>query len=263
MNCSGLTSFTIPNSVTSIEENVLGMNNLTSITVETGNMVYDSRENCNAIIETNTNTLIAGCKKTIIPNSVKNIGRAAFCGCSSLTSITIPDRVTSIERYAFQECTSLTSINIGNCVTSIEYEAFYGCTKLEEFYCHAEKVPATKTDAFERSNHGSATLYVPASAINDYKTTAPWSEFGTIKAIEGTSVQAVKESVPVLISTHNGLITVKGELDGEPVAVYTADGKLLGSDSISGGQATISTSLNTGSVAIVKIGQRAVKVVMR
>ena len=72
----------------------------------------------------------------------------------------------------------------------------------------------------------------------------------------------MKESVPVLISANNGLISVKGELDGEPVAVYTAEGKLMGSGTISGGLATISTSLGAGTVAIVKIGQKAVKVVM-
>ena len=103
----------------------------------------------------------------------------------------------------------------------------------------------------------------PASAINDYKTTNPWSEFGTIKEIEGTSAKAVKESVPVLISANNGLITVKGELDGEPVVVYTAEGKLMGSGTINGGLATVSTSLGAGMVAVVKIGQKAVKVVMR
>ena len=122
-------------------------------------------------------------------------------------------------------------------------------------------MPSTEFGAFDTPNY--ATLYVPASVINDYKTTAPWSEFGTIKAIEGTSVQTVKESVPVLISANNGLISVKGELDGQTVTVYSADGKLLGSDSISSGQATISTSLEAGTVAIVKIGRKAVKVVMK
>lgn len=122
-------------------------------------------------------------------------------------------------------------------------------------------MPSTEFGAFDTPNY--ATLYVPASAINDYKKKYPWSQFGTIKEIEGTSVQYVKESVPVLISANNGLITVKGELDGEPVAVYTAEGKLMGSGTISSGLATVSTSLGAGTVAIVKIGQKAVKVVMR
>ncbi|MDD5817429.1 MAG: leucine-rich repeat domain-containing protein, partial [bacterium] len=75
-NCSGLTSVTIPNSVTSIGYGAFrSCSSLTSIEVERDNSVYDSRENCNAIIETSTNTLISGCKNSIIPNSVTSIGK--------------------------------------------------------------------------------------------------------------------------------------------------------------------------------------------
>ena len=120
MNCSGLTSLTIPNSVTYIASNpFLGCSGLTNITVESGNTRYDSRNNCNAIIQTASNTLITGCKTTIIPNSVTRIGFEAFRGCSGLTSLTIPNSVTSIDALAFLGCSSLTSITIPNSVTRI------------------------------------------------------------------------------------------------------------------------------------------------
>ena len=129
--CSGLTSITIPNSVTSIGEGAFrSCAALTSIVVEDGNMMYDSREKCNAIIDKSTNTLIAGCKNTIIPKSVTNIGNEAFLGCSSLTSITIPNSVTSIGNYAFWWCSALTSITIPNSVTSIGDYAFADCSSL-------------------------------------------------------------------------------------------------------------------------------------
>ena len=103
--CSGLTSLTIPSSVTSIGDNAfLGCSGLTSINVESGNPKYDSRDNCNAIIETATNTLINGCSKTIIPSSVTSIGESAFEYCSGLTSVTIPNSVTSISNGAFSGC---------------------------------------------------------------------------------------------------------------------------------------------------------------
>ena len=129
--CPSLTSITIPNSVTSIGNEAFdAFFSLTSMVVEEGNTTYDSRDNCNAIIETATNTLIAGCQNTIIPNSVTSIGDWAFSDCSSLTSVTIPNSVTSIGNGAFSRCYSLTSVTIGNGVTSIGEKAFYNCSSL-------------------------------------------------------------------------------------------------------------------------------------
>ena len=127
-NCSGLTSITIPNSVTSIGYSSLGdCDNLKSIVVESGNTTYDSRDNCNAIIETATNTLIQGCNNSVIPNSVTSIGKSAFAFCESLTSVTIPESIRTIGDIAFSNCTGLTSIEIPNSVTTIGNQTFYGC----------------------------------------------------------------------------------------------------------------------------------------
>ena len=109
--CKPLTSIVIPDSVTSIGDKAFDLfSSLTSVVVGEGNTVYDSRENCNAIIETATNTLIRGCQDTIIPDGVTSIGDNAFSRCSSLTSIVIPDGVRSIGKGAFRGCKSLTDI---------------------------------------------------------------------------------------------------------------------------------------------------------
>ena len=129
--CSELTSIEIPNSITEIGQEAFGnCPGLTSIVVESSNPKYDSRNNCNAIIETADNTLIVGCKNTTIPNSVTAIGNFAFERCEGLTSIDIPNSVTHIGWYAFYSCEGLTSIVIPNSVTEIGVGAFEWCTEL-------------------------------------------------------------------------------------------------------------------------------------
>ena len=126
-----MTSITIGNNVSSIGSAAFSeCNGLTSIIVGQGNTKYDSRNNCNAIIETVSNILIKGCQNTTIPNSVTSIGNSAFYGCTGLTSVTIPNGVTSIGNSAFYGCTGLTSVTIPNGVTSIGNSAFHGCKGL-------------------------------------------------------------------------------------------------------------------------------------
>lgn len=129
--CTDLTSITIPDNVADIAGNAFGgCSNIESVKVEKGNSKYDSRDDCNAIIEKLSNTLIMGCKNTIIPNSVQAIGEEAFVGCTGLTSIAIPNNVTSINYGAFKGCTGLTSIVIPNNVTSISDCVFEFCSGL-------------------------------------------------------------------------------------------------------------------------------------
>ena len=129
-SCTGLTSVNIGNSVTSIGQYAFdGCTGLTSIKVEAGNATFDSRENCNAIIETASNTLVVGCKTTIIPSSVTSIGSGAFIGSTGLTSINIPNSVTTLRNGAFSG-TGLTSITIPETVTRIDSYAFTFCTDL-------------------------------------------------------------------------------------------------------------------------------------
>ena len=129
--CSSLTEIVIPEGVTEISAGAFeGCTSLESIVVDSNNKVYDSRNNCNAIIQTESNTLFAGCKNTIIPESVTQIGNSAFNGCSSLTVIVIPKSVTKIGGMAFRGCSSLTEIVIPEGVTEIVTAAFRDCLSL-------------------------------------------------------------------------------------------------------------------------------------
>lgn len=133
--CKGLTGVIISESLTELikykNNPFMDCSELEFITTAGKNSpVYDTRENCNAIIETEKNELITGCKNSVIPNSVTTIGRYAFLGCTGLTNIIIPGSVTKIDISAFVGCTGLTSIVIPDSVMEIGSSAFKGCTGL-------------------------------------------------------------------------------------------------------------------------------------
>ena len=227
--CSGLTSVTIPNSVTSIGDYAFcKCSGLTSIT---------------------------------IPNSVTSIGDFAFYGCSGLTSVTIPNSVTIIGQSAFRECSGLTSVTIPNSVTSIGDNAFNGCSKLENVYCCAESVPSTGDYVFKGMDIANVTLHVPASAIEAYKITTPWSDFGTIKAIEETvGVESVKDR-GIAIQSAGGFINISGLDNNEKVSFYGIDGKALGSATAING--TTSFAAQSGSIVVAKIGKENIKIAVK
>ncbi len=128
---SALQSVTLPSSLDSISPVAfMDCPKLSIISVATGNKKYDSRGNCNAVIEKGTNKLILGCKTTKIPNTVKTIDAFAFYKCKALTSLNIPNGVTCIDSYAFKGCVGLSYLKIPQSVTEIGTEAFAGCTNL-------------------------------------------------------------------------------------------------------------------------------------
>ena len=165
-NCSGLTSVTIGNSVTSIGINAFsGCSSLTSVTIPDNvtSIGSDAFLGC------------SGLTSITIPDSVTTIGGSAFYGCSRLTSITIPDSVTSIGIVTFKGCSDLTSVTIGNGVTSINNQAFYGCSKLKTIKISAINPPNLNNEVFYETN--IEKIIVPKSAINAYKSAAGWSTY--------------------------------------------------------------------------------------
>ena len=197
----------------------------------------------------------------MISNSVTSIEDYAFSGCSSLTSVNIPNSVTSIAEGAFSGCSSLTSVNIPNSVTSIADGAFDLCKNIENVYCYAEEVPSTDVYAFYNSDIEKATLHVPASAIEAYKITTPWSEFGTIKAIEETVGIESVEARGIAIQSTGGFINISGLDNNEKVSFYDIDGKALGTATAING--TTSFATQSGSIVVAKIGKENIKIAVK
>ena len=177
-----MTSVTIPSTTTSITGNTfLGCEQLTSMVVASSNTVYDSRNNCNAIIKTSTNTLIAGCKNTSIPNTVTSIGNSAFSYHTGLSSINTGNSVTSIGSYAFYNCTGLSSISMGSGTTSIGSYTFYYCPNLTSVTCLAMTPPSIQSTTFTSEQYSNATVTVPGPwAVSKYKAANYWKNFTNI-----------------------------------------------------------------------------------
>lgn len=151
--CSGLTFVTIPDGVTSI-----------------GNSAFSR---------------CSGLTSLTIPNSVTSIGHESFEDCSGLTSVTIGNGVTTIGGETFKDCKNLTYIVIGNSVATIGGQSFGNSVKLTDVYCYAEAVPTADVSTFKKTPIENVTLHVPAASVDNYKNTAPWSDFGAIVALNG------------------------------------------------------------------------------
>ena len=255
-NCESLTSIVIGNSVTSIGEWAFnGCDSLTSIVVDTGNTKYDSRNGCNAIIETASNTLIAGCQNTIIPNSVTSIGGSAFFWCDSLTSVVIGNSVTSIGDNAFSGCDSMTSVVIGNCVTSIGWRAFKDCSSLSEITCWATTPPTIEPDTF--SNY-SAELYVPTGCKSAYRRTAYWRKFNISDTLDAP---VTLNGNDVIVATIGENIVVKNAKLGSNVRVYATDGSIITSEIATDGDVVVKAPVK--GIYIVAVDSKTFKVMVK
>ena len=146
-----------------------------------------------------------------IPNSVKSIGYSSFNYCTSLLSVNIPNSVTSIDDEAFADCSKLASVTIGSGVKSLGGDVFMYCEELADIICLAEVVPDASSEAFRFAYPEAMTLHVPATSINAYRKTVPWSQFGNIVPIEETGIGNVEyrnEDV-------NGIYSLSGQTQQE------------------------------------------------
>lgn len=189
-HCTSLTYLFIPASVTSITYTAfIGCSGLEYVSVAPGNTVYDSRNDCNAIISTNYNELRVGCKTTIIPNTVTSIGAHAFRENTALTSIDLPESITEINDYAFLQCSGLNAITLPSSVATIGKRAFRDCTGLQYITVEASTPPTLSTgsdDSFLGVDK-TTPVYVLCDYMTDYyeiNGSGTWGGFTNFIAID-------------------------------------------------------------------------------
>lgn len=204
--CDSLKSVRISSSVTTIEKEVfVDCYNLNSIIVDPANNVYDSRDNCNAIIETSTNTLISGCNTTKIPESVTAIGNNAFDGYKLLGTIELPENINSIGERAFAKCELLSCVVLPKNVSSVGKFAFSGCNELTQVYSYIAEPFAINSNVFSATAKENATLYVPQGTLDLYKEADGWKEFANIVEMSiGDVEQISSESGVSAVYNLNG-----------------------------------------------------------
>lgn len=198
--CKNLRSITIPRSIINIEKLALtGSLNLEAIVVDSKNPEYDSRYNCNAIIETETSTLIYGCNATIIPNDILTIGTESF-ECLTFESMPIPEGVKRIEHHTLWRlpylrsieipnsvvfigenvlsyCENLSSVILGKSLEQIDADVLRDNPNLVEVTCYAVNPP--KCNGYSRPFSGisnEAILYVPAQSVSRYTEDNVWGK---------------------------------------------------------------------------------------
>ena len=159
-SCDGMTGvLNIPSNVASIGEDAFVYCKFDGIVVNPENPNFDSRNDCNAIIETSTNELVTGCKNTVIPNTVTAISDNAFKGITGMTSIEIPNSVVSIGDNAFAFCFDLTGdLVIPNSVETIGESAFFQCEGFDGKLVIGEYVSYIGDMAFRKCSHISSAV---------------------------------------------------------------------------------------------------------
>ena len=190
-NCRALTSVVIPSSVTKLyQQSFSECSSLKSIRVDENNRTYDSRNNCNAVIETATKTLLIGCQSTIIPKGITSIADRSFMNCEKLDSVKIPYGVTSIGNNAFYNCRGLVYVEIPNSVKTIKYGAFNECYNIQTVVSKIKDPESMNMEWAFSGSTGSAILNVPKGTKQAYQNKYGWSNFYYIEEMDGDPLAA-------------------------------------------------------------------------
>ena len=287
-DCNGMHGvLNIPSNVTTIGIDAFRYCAFSGITVDPESPVFDSRDNCNAIIRTETNELVTGCVNTVIPNTVTSIGDNAFSGLTGFTSISIPESVTSIGAGAFAFCFDLTGdLTIPNSVETIGNGAFFQCEGFDGTLTIGESVKFIGDYAFRQCSHftkavslattppelgnepgwncvvfeqfGTQVLTVPYGCAEAYRNSNWYDEFGLNGFYEFIEAepQAVSEVNSVISAVYpnptKGIVKVEAE-NIKNISIFNTLGEIIFETSANGDVFEYDFSRNEAGVYFIKV----------
>ncbi|WDT68505.1 leucine-rich repeat domain-containing protein [Cloacibacterium sp. TD35] len=250
-NCTGLTSVSIPNSVTSIWDWAFyKCSGLTTITIpDSVTFIGDYAFSA------------SGLSSISIPNSFTSIGRGIFRYCTGLTSVSIPNSVTSIGNEAFNGCTELTSISIPDSVTSIGNLAFYNCNKLTSFTSLATTPPSLGSNVFYGTWQKNCALFVPENSKTAYAAASQWNGFKNVNTYLSTT-ETKNNLLKVYPNPAKDYVVISNISKGENISVYDLSGKILFQTKSIGNSVNINTSAYKNGIYLVKVGENTTKIMV-
>jgi hypothetical protein len=289
--CHSLNNVFIPSSVVEIDDlPFTSCRSLTKLSVASDNPRYDSRDNCNAIIETATNTLIVGCKNTVVPNTVTKIGGLAFYYCDNLTEVILPPSVTAIGNQAYSYCHKLTTVNIPTTVKEIWGGAFWECNNLTTVFI-PESVTLLGSQAFSycrslkdvytyipdpsllstmgslvfnaHGDYSGRTLHVPKGSLETYQSDSKWNAFfsdivemGNVFEMQNTEVMhGDVVAIPVSLTNEDDIVAFQTDVflpEGFTIATDEDDEyQVTPSDRLSSDHMIMTQPLSNGAMRIM------------
>ena len=200
----------VPAGLVSIHARAFQGAEIQTISVKAGNPVYDSRDNCNAVVETTSDKLVTACNATSIPTSVKSIGPFSFTSAGNLSALTVPYGVTAIESNAFQSCSKLETNLLPCSVTSIGSKAFFNCSRLSTLITEAVVPPSAGTEflAYTRSD---LKIWTSPHCDTEYSAASGWSGY-SIESLSSLNDSQLMPSGLSSINTGTYMGRVTGQL---------------------------------------------------
>lgn len=203
-------------------------------------------------------------ESVILSQELQTIGSSAFKGCINLKFFSIPNGVKSIARETFSDCTKLEKIIIPQSVTTIGEYAFKGCEQLSYVYVFAETPPEIGWTVFKNCGVEYSILYVPENSLENYKNTI-WANFAKIIPLTEEEITNAPSmvNIPLSIYSYNGTFVIDGASTGTPITIYTFAGVRAGFEAVSEGTTTVYTNMQKGTAAVVKVGNKVIKTIVK